>query len=84
MIRSAFTPLKIRAPESDLDFKWLPTDKTERRILNIDANPFMTEKLPFIDRLPFWYQLLDIVGEKEREVEVERHTNKNEKAREEL
>ena len=59
--------MNIRAPESDLDFHWLPMSKDERRILNIDANPSMMEKLPFHDRIAFWNQLLDVTEEIEEE-----------------
>ena len=51
--------VNTRKPQNELEIEWFPMEKDERRILNIDDNPLMIEKLPFHDRLPFWNELLD-------------------------
>ena len=76
--------LNIRTPQTDLDFQWLPMEKDKRRILNIDVNPTMIEKIPFHDRLPFWNQLLGTAEENEEEGKEDRHEDNNEKRHEEL
>jgi len=54
-------------PQNELEIEWFPMEKDERRILNIDDNPLMIEKLPFHDRLPFWNELLDTTEKSEEE-----------------